>query len=195
MNDLSSIRTFAALNLAPDLRGAISRTQEQLKESGAHVSWVPTENLHISLAFIGDIFQSRVDEITHALDEAVTDASPFEIDIRDLGTFGKQNSPRVIWVGIHNAEPMIELYERIKDLLAAIDIRLEDRPYKPHITLGRVKSSRNRSELIETIQRYETCDFGKTVVNCVELMKSTLLPAGARYSVLHSACLQKCNTE
>jgi len=190
-----SMRVFTAVNLPPDLRNQVSATQACLKKSDARVSWVPTENLHVSLAFIGNIYSQKSNEISNALDEAVLDRDPFEIDVHDLGTFGKKHSPRVIWVAVHNMKPLLELYERIKDLLAAIDVRLEDRAYKPHITLGRVKSNRNKSELLDAIRQNEKCDFGKTTVSSVELMKSTLLPSGATYSILHSACLQKCSTE
>lgn len=190
MNDPSSIRTFAAVNLAPDLRDRIFGTQEELKKADAHVTWVPAQNLHISLAFIGDIFSSRTKDISIALDEAAAGTSRFEVDIQGLGAFGKKDSPRVVWVGVINAEPLTEFYTKIKNLFAAIDIRLEDRPYRPHITLGRVKSGRNRHELLDAMKQYEQVVFGRITVSSIDLMKSTLHPSGASYGMLHSAALQ-----
>ena len=183
----ASTRAFISVEINDATRRALAATQAFLKKTGAHVAWVSPENLHISLVFLGDTVADRVAPISRVLDAAATATSPFTFHIANLGTFGKPDSPRVVWAGVADGRPLKALHAAIAERLKALQIPLESRDFVPHLTLGRVKSGHGRREFLEAIKATTDISFGQVDATRVVLMRSVLKSGGAEYSPVHEA--------
>lgn len=156
------------------------------------ISWVGTDNFHVTLKFLGDIEERRAEEIGSALAESVAEIEAFDVALRGLGAFPTPARPRVIWAGVGSGEA------RLAVLAAAVDqslIRLgfprEARAFSAHITLGRVREPRRDPALAEALARALDLELGATRVERVVLMRSELSPRGARYSELAALPLDR----
>lgn len=189
-SDSAFVRAFIAVEAADAVRDGLAAVIEDLRKTRAHVAWVPRANIHVSLAFLGNIAREQVDLLSDALDEAAAPLSPFTVRVRRVGVFGKARSPRVVWAGIDDEEPLQVLYRSVTGQLDLLEMPIERRSYVPHLTLGRVRSRRNRDELLDALAKIQDFEFGEMAVQRVVLMQSRLLPQSAEYSVLRAAELR-----
>ena len=183
------VRAFMGIEIDSCTRARLVRVQQALKRSGAHVSWVPAGNIHLSLEFLGNTARDKLTDLSQALAEACRAVSPFDLAVCGIGTFGGSRSPRVIWAGVEPCPPLTDLQARLHGLLRALDIPLEDRPFKPHLTLGRVRSARGRQALAAALPAFEIAAFGCCRVKEAVLLQSILHPGGAEYRRLSRALL------
>ena len=189
------IRVFIAVELDAAVRAALSRAQAKLKRAGAHVSWVPEDNLHISLAFLGDVDVSTVDVLSGAINGISAARNPFQCSVENLGTFGKPSSPRVIWAGVGQNDALSDLQRHVSECVQEASIPLEDRPYTAHVTLGRVRSARGKSRLVDAMSPMGSVSFGTLTVSRVVIMRSILGDSGATYRVLRACPLGRPQAE
>lgn len=184
------MRAFIAIELSEEIRSALGRIQSHLKYSGADVKWVEEKNIHLTLKFLGEITEEKREKIESILDEIGKSMNSFKISIKDIGAFPKIDYPRVIWVGLDKgaAESKI-LAEKIDGALSQIGFEKEARPFAAHLTIGRVRSSKNRQALKEKIKNYERRDTNDVIVSSVILFQSSLTPKGPIYTKLHEARL------
>ena len=179
------IRSFLAIELPKPILGKIEEVQGDLRSTHADVRWVSPEKIHLTLKFFGNIEESRIDLIFKSITEPVRDALPFSVRVRGAGAFPSMKNPRVIWMGLADGKEMlISLQKRIEDRLEKIGFEPEDRPFQPHLTLGRMKSSRGKEELAKRMEKYTEEDFGNFQVERVVLFKSDLRPSGPIYTLL-----------
>lgn len=184
------LRVFIAIDLPDEVRAQLGAFQRSLKETGARVSWVAPEKIHLTLVFIGDLFAARVAPVAGAVDQAVRPGAPFAFALEGAGYFGSARSPRVLWAGIPSPpEALMTLQARLAEAVAAQGIALESRPFRPHVTLGRVRSARGADELTSALQSASNTHFGQVPVTRVHVMQSRLLAAGAQYTILHESVL------
>lgn len=186
-------RAFVAIEIPADVRAKLAAVQDELKKTRAHVSWVPAANIHLSLAFLGDVSRDSLPLIGAALDEAAALTEAFSLFAADIGVFGSPRSPRVIWAGIGASPSLQSLQKTVADHIRALRIELEDRPFKAHLTLGRVRSSRGRADLAAALERLGPREFGAFQVRRVLLMESRLQPGGAEYTPRHAAPLAEAD--
>jgi RNA 2',3'-cyclic 3'-phosphodiesterase len=185
------IRSFMAIEIGDDVRRSLARFQDQLRKTDAHVGWVAPANIHVTLVFLGDIFASQVAPLSAAMDEIGTACAPFPLEVTGTGTFGSARSPRVIWAGIRDDGARLPaLYERLAGAVRGLGLHVEDRPFKAHLTLGRVRSSRGADGLTSVVASANNTSFGFVKVERILLMQSHLEHQGVRYSVLHASALQ-----
>jgi 2'-5' RNA ligase len=188
------MRTFVAIELPPEIKGALARLQEQLKSSGADVKWVEPENIHLTLKFLGERDEKKIAKITQILEETAKNKNPFQIRISSLGAFPKVDFPRVIWVGIDKGDNETkEIAEGLEEKIAQIGIPKEERPFSSHITIGRVRSPVNRQNLVRDLKNLENKLGGQNLeftVTKTTLFKSTLTPKGPLYEVLKETSLK-----
>jgi 2'-5' RNA ligase len=182
------IRAFVAVALSDELREAIAAGIERLRSLGTAVAWVPARNLHVTLHFLGDQSEERLAEAESALAEAAAGSAPFDVTFHGIGAFPGLERPRILWVGLaHGALEARRLQARAAALLAARGFAREERPWHPHLTVGRVHDERRwRREadpLRGALARIATTTFGTQRVTEVALMRSDLSPQGARYSM------------
>ncbi len=185
--DPSTLRAFIAIEIPEELRRAILRTRDKLRMTDAHVSWVPDPNLHLTLVFLGDISTDTADLLSAALKKGLRNTCPFRVDVQGVGAFGRPGAPRIVWAGTDNAEPVTALYDSIAANVRELGIPVEDRPFHPHITMGRVRSSRGRKALVEAMANHADTTFGSMEVYGVALMRSILKLKGVAYERLHEA--------
>jgi len=176
------IRLFTAIE-APQFPKVLE-LMEAVKRSGADVKLVETHNIHITLVFIGEIPENKLDLVKEAVSSISFNS--FKIKLRGTGAFPNLSRPRVIWVGIEQGLQELRTIRGslLKELLGR-GIKPEDeKEFAPHLTIGRVKGPSNLLNLINVINEYQNVDFGEFTVNKVTLFKSTLTPKGPIYDPL-----------
>ena len=180
---MKAIRTFVAVLIAEDLKGKIAQVQGQVKKLAPDVKWVAPENFHVTLKFLGSVREDEIEQVCTAVDDAARAFSPFEIAVSGLGAFPSPARARVVWTGIQVGR------EQLCDLAAAVDAGLsklgferENKAFKGHITIGRVKTSRHLGRLAAGIEGVDACDLGTQQVSSVAVMQSELLREGPVYS-------------
>lgn len=187
------MRTFIAIELSEEIREALAQVESHLKYSGADVKWVEKNNIHLTLKFLGEITEEKCEKIKAILDEIAKFTKSFEISIKDIGAFPKIDYPRVIWVGLEKgANESKVLAEKIDDALSKIGFQKESRPFAAHLTIGRVRSSKNKQALKEKVISYDNSKLtaqNPQHVSSVILFQSKLMPKGPIYTKLHEARL------
>ncbi len=184
------IRAFIAIELNKEIKAKLDAFQERLKESCADVKWVNPDSIHLTLKFLGNIPPSSVKQVKEILNNVAKKTAPFAIAFSKIGAFPKMDYPRVIWVGMEEGRNnIIELNRNLEDKLEKIGVVKEARPFEPHLTLGRVKSPKNKEELkkiAESLNRSLTT-AAKMRVSGITLFKSALSSKGAIYTPLSHA--------
>ena len=178
------IRSFLAIELPKPILRKIEEVQADLRSAHADVRWVSPEKIHLTLKFFGNIEESRIDSIFKSIEESVRSTSPFSLEVRGVGAFPSMKSPRVIWLGLENGQSLTSLQKQIETQLEKIGFQSEDRPFHPHLTLGRTKSSRGKNELAGRMEKHKEEEFGDFQVERVILFKSDLKPSGPIYTAL-----------
>ena len=183
------MRLFIAIELSPQIRDTLAQIQSHLKYAAADVKWVEKDNIHLTLKFLGEIAEEKAEKIKAILDEIGSQIRPFEISLKEIGVFPKIEYPRIIWVGIDKgALEAKELAERIDGELSKIGFQLESRPFASHLTIGRVRSPKNREALIEKLKTAENSHLSASShqqITSVILFQSALTPKGPIYTKLH----------
>ena len=179
------LRVFIAVDIEdPLLVSRLERLKDAIASTGVPMKLVETENLHITLRFIGEVPVGLVDEIKSGVLERLR-FKQFNIRLQGLGAFPSVTKPRVVWVGVREGvEDLTRIREEIEGGLRALGIRPDDKEFHPHITLARVKGSRNIQTLIKILQEYEDYEVGVLRVSSIRLKKSTLTRQGPIYETL-----------
>lgn len=184
------MRAFIAIELSEEIRDALAQIQSHLKYSGADVKWVEKDNIHLTLKFLGEITEEKCEKIKSILDTIGKSAKPFEISIKDIGAFPKIDYPRVIWVGLDKGvKESTEIAGKIDEELSKIGFEKDSRPFTAHLTIGRVRSSKNKDALREKIVNYGLSTMNYGLINHITLFQSKLSPKGPTYIKLHEARL------
>lgn len=171
------IRTFIAVELPEKFVPEIERLGSLIKIPG--VKLVEPELVHITLKFIGNIHEDKVEPIASALSEIK--CKPFEAGIKGIGVFPKPSYVRVIWLGGRGEFEI--LHREVERVLSPFRFEKEG-DFTPHATLARVKQPVNRIELMEKIKNIGDADLGTFSVSSISLKKSTLKPHGPIYETL-----------
>jgi 2'-5' RNA ligase len=144
----------------------------------------------LTLKFLGDIERKQVEPILGVLNKLVGAQPPLHLVAQGLGAFPNSKRPRVLWVGL-KGKGLIELVEAIETSLMPLDFPPEDREFTPHLTLGRIRSSRGWDRVFALMKAHEHTLFGKSTIEKVTLYQSILRPDGAIYTALGSIPFQQ----
>jgi 2'-5' RNA ligase len=183
------MRTFIAIELPERIKRKIEDLQAPLKKTNAFASWVKPENIHVTLKFLGEVPEDKINEVFSATGKALECAKKFTMSLKGMGAFPDFRRPRVIWIGAGNGvNELSHLANRIEEEMEKINFPKEERKFSAHFTIGRVKSPKNIEKLMELVK---SSDFstGEIEVNEVVVMKSQLHPAGAIYTPLKKIAL------
>ena len=184
------MRCFIAISLPDERKAEISGIQERLKTAGADVSWTRPEGMHLTLKFLGDLEEKIISKIERSLDMAVDGITTFTLSVSVVGIFPDMRRPRVIWIGLNeDGSNLIRLHKGVEEELRKTGFPTEERRFTPHITLGRLRSNKNKDRLFELIEEEKTAELGSFKVSEVHLIKSELKPSGAVYTELYSVML------
>lgn len=184
-----TFRTFIAVELPSSLQSKLGQLQEDLRKSNADVSWVKPENIHITLKFLGNITAEKIEELKKALDKIAGSSSSFSLKAKGIGVFPKPSFPRVVWVGIENQEKLKELALMVEDELSKIGFQKEQREFTAHLTIGRVRSPKNKETLRQLIEKTAFAPEDIIEAKRIILFQSTLTPKGSVYTPLFEADL------
>lgn len=189
-------RTFIAVPLDPPLRRALEECQERMRQAGARLRWVAPEQLHVTLRFLGEIPLAQVARATVAAREAAAAVEPFEIRLAGLGVFPGPRRPQVVWAGTREgAEALEGLASALAAALRRHGFPDDPRPFRPHVTLARVKDQRRWGDVIRAIEQHRDVEIGWQRVARIAVVESRLTPDGPHYTVREEVPLgQKLNS-
>jgi 2'-5' RNA ligase len=174
------MRAFVALPLCDEVRSLAARLQGELGRAEADVRWTPEAQMHLTLKFLGEIDDAQEARIAAALAAEVPRRPPMTLEFSGLGSFPPKGPPRVIWAGVRgDVGRLAELAALVERAAEEAGVPREDRPYTPHLTLGRVRSARNLRRLEAALGRLGDADLGRQEADEVVLYASTMAPSGA----------------
>ena len=128
---------FFAIELPGEIKKSLSNWIATLKDTYTYKSWVHPSDYHITLAFLGSASQSMLDDAVKILDKKISQYSPFPLVITGLGTFGMENSPRILFADVQKQPLLFEVQKEVWTTCTKIGFKLDTKPFKPHITLAR----------------------------------------------------------
>ena len=192
MSENKNIRAFLAIDPPEVVLDNIQALQNRLKKSiqGA-IRWVRPEGIHLTLKFFGDISAYDVENISEAIANKTTNVPPITLEIRGMGAFPDLNRPRVIWLGINGQlAPLLSLQRDLEEVFSKLGFPKENRPFRAHLTMGRVKVPKGIIGLAPSVEAEGNLMAGNFTVGEITLFQSSLSPQGAIYSKLAAFPLQ-----
>jgi 2'-5' RNA ligase len=189
---MSVIRAFIAIDLTPEIRKRLAQVEAQLRErlGAAPVRWVPAENIHLTLKFLGDVSVASLTMLQTTLKAEVGGYRPFEISVGGLGAFPSARRPRVIWVGVEAPPDLASVQNGVEMQMERLGYAREERPFSAHLTLGRVPRHATAEDVRQigaALEATKVGFLGVARVREVHLFKSDLRPSGALYTCLFTA--------
>ncbi len=182
---MERVRSFVAILLSDEVRAAVAAEVARLRPLAPRVGWVAAPNVHLTLKFLGELLPDILEQVKDGLTEAVMGAIPFSLRFQGLGAFPGMARPRVLWVGVaEGGQAAQALQARVETALGRRGLPREERPFSPHLTVGRVREPRGLAGLQEAMARDARMDFGRLEVRALSLMRSDLSPTGSRYTEL-----------
>jgi 2'-5' RNA ligase len=181
-----NLRCFIAVGIPDAVKEGISGLIDVLKKHEGDVKWIKPENLHLTLKFLGSTPEDLIPGIGEALFEVASSSEPFYIRIYSTGVFPNKKYPRVIWVGMEDSQVLGRLRDNIEEDMSRLGFKKEGKEFKPHLTIGRVRSPKGMINIITELENFKDKDFGTVTVDAVKLMKSELKPKGAEYTCLRA---------
>jgi RNA 2',3'-cyclic 3'-phosphodiesterase len=193
---MSVIRAFIAIDLTPEITHQLGMISCQLKQDlvDVPVRWVPAENIHLTLKFLGDVSIAHMEILKEVLQTDASTHRGFSFSVGKLGAFPNFRHPRVIWIGVEAPHDLAALQRSIESSMARMGYAPEDRPFSPHLTLGRVSrnaTARDTHKIGEILEASTVGFLGVNPVSAVCLYRSDLKPSGAEYSKIFTASLKR----
>jgi 2'-5' RNA ligase len=181
------MRLFVAIELPNEIKDELASLQKELRQAQAEVSWTKPENLHLTLKFLGEVGTERVEQIEQAYAEAARASKPLSLATHETGFFPNLRRPRVVWAGLQgDLDELLALQNKLETQFATLGFTHELKPFQPHLTLGRIKTTKNVAPLVARAEAYQLPTLSFTASELV-LMQSQLHPGGSIYTPLSRA--------
>jgi 2'-5' RNA ligase len=164
------MRLFTAIDLPAEMLLRLERLLSTLRPE-ALIKWSPLDNLHITTKFVGEWPEKRLDEL-HAALAGLTPRETFDIEVRDLGWFPNERSPRVLWAGVHAGPALQQLMAETDERLLALGVAKEEKPANPHLTLARIKNPAPLRNLRKKVDELQPAELGTFSVGHFCLFRS-----------------------
>jgi 2'-5' RNA ligase len=179
-------RMFCAVDLPEHVRSSLSAHRKQIQQAApvAQASWSRTDNVHLTLKFLGDLSQASVQNLSEAAAQAVAGLEPFTVRLEQTGVFPSHGSPRVLWIGVNDREgKLAELHAHLEDEAARSGFQKEARQFHPHITVARLREPQDARMLASAhkAMEFEPVEFA---VSELLVIRSELSSAGSKYSTI-----------
>ncbi len=187
---METIRAFIAIELSTEIQVGLNRVLNLLRPATKAVRWVPASNIHLTLKFLGDTPLEKIAQLKQAMENEVLLHHPFDIQVGGLGAFPSPRRARVIWIGVQAPADLATLATGIEEATRSLGFPGEERPFSPHLTLGRVSqhaSPDDIARLAGLITQTHVESLGATRVDKIHLFRSDLRPTGAVYTSLFQA--------
>lgn len=191
---MEPLRLFIAIEVPLNLLERLDRAVEPLRRSlpSDLIRWVPYQNIHLTLKFLGDVSPANVEFLRQALALEAGRHAPFEIGIEGWGVFPEMKRPRVIWIGVQAPTALFRLQRGIDSATQRLGYVSDEKDFTPHLTIGRVRAQVTPDEISRIRSSLQGFSFdlkASFAVTAVHLIKSDLQPQGARYTRLFTAPL------
>ncbi len=180
VKETKTVRSFLAIELKEDLVPKILDVQKEFKKTNANIKYVPCENMHFTLKFFGNIDEEMIGDISDSVEKVIKNYSSFDLNIKNCGCFPNKNVIKVLWLGLEEGSPIKSLQKDLDNGFKKLGFKKE-RNFISHLTIGRVKSPKNKKEIKNTIEKLENIEIGQMTVSKICLKKSTLTPQGPIY--------------
>ncbi|MFQ5530438.1 MAG: RNA 2',3'-cyclic phosphodiesterase [Gemmatimonadota bacterium] len=179
------MRVFVAVNMPVHIQRDLARVVRRLSEASIPVRWVPPENLHLTLRFLGEQAEADRGSIVDVLSRAAEDAAPFEVSFGAVGAFPSPRRPRVIWIGVEPVPRLRLLRDSLERHLARAGFGTDGVPFRPHVTLGRA----SRTSRPGSFRGFVSASSGVQVasvlqVSALDLVQSRTRSTGVEYELL-----------
>jgi RNA 2',3'-cyclic 3'-phosphodiesterase len=189
------LRSFIAIELPAEIQEAIARSTAGLQKALPKplVRWVVSRNIHLTLKFLGDVSPVNLEQLAEALKVEVSKHEPFDLSAGGIGAFPNTRQARVIWIGLEAQSGAATLQHCVEGVASRLGYPPEERPFSPHLTIGRVGQTGSAAELKSIRTALEACQvgaLGTVKVETVHIFKSDLQPAGSVYTPLYSLPLK-----
>ena len=193
---MSLLRVFIAIELSTHVCDAIQKQTARLRQALGNdlIRWVPTQNMHLTLKFLGDTTTAYLDFLKQLVAREAGAHSQFTLQLGGLGSFPNSRKPRLLWIGIHAPVNLASLQKGIEAGATRLGYEQEERAFSPHLTIGRVRQTVTLPELEKirsTLNTIQLGNIGLARVDSIHLFKSDLQPGGSIYTKLFSAPLSK----
>jgi len=193
---MSLVRVFIAIELPEPVCDAIQKQTARLRQTLGNdlIRWVPTQNMHLTLKFLGDTSTSYLDFLKQLLAREADSHQQFNLQLDGLGAFPTPRKPRLLWIGIHAPTDLVSLQHGIEEGTTRLGYEQEERAFSPHLTIGRVRQNVSPTDLQKVRAALDTIQLGNigtARVDSVHLYRSDLQPSGSIYTKLFSAPLSK----
>ena len=180
-NDImSKIRAFLAIDLKEEFKPQIKEIIEDFKTLNTDIKFVEVENLHFTLKFFGDVDENKINQISEIVSNTLEGFDPFNLKIQGCGAFPNLNHIKVIWLGTEENTILNSLHDDLDDEFSKIGFKKDSR-FSNHLTIGRMKSAKNKNQVKEKLNDYKTVEIGEMSIGRISLKKSTLTPDGPIY--------------
>lgn len=190
------MRTFIAADFPVEIVENIRTTLSYLKAQtpGHDLKWVASENLHLTIKFLGDIAESRLENIKTIFQDELRGQNEFLVTVEGLGFYPNAQHPRVVWFGITPEQTLKQIHRKLDIALQKIDVHTDQRGYSPHLTVARVRRNVDQQtikKIGETLSKFKVDPLGSAVINQIKLYQSKLTPQGPVYSPLLTMTLNQ----
>ena len=183
------MRTFLALDIDDAIRRKLTDARLQVETGELKIRWVAPANIHVTLNFLGEVADSLLAPVCAAAAAVAATVAPFDFEVHGLHCM-PPHRPRMIWAGVRDITGrMVQLQQQLAAALDELGFPQERRPFKPHITLARIKSAGNPRHLQEAVQALADVDFGLRPADELVTYVSTRTPAGPVYASVATASL------
>jgi 2'-5' RNA ligase len=186
-----TLRVFIAIEIPFLIQNAIYRLTTRLRQEypSPGIRWVPINNIHLTLKFLGEVPSQNLDILARSLDFEIKRLEPFSIPFSETGVFPNAKKPRIIWIGLNYLPGLADLISIIESTSSGLGYHTEERPFSPHITLGRVGESfppTSYQKLLLDLSVVDISSINPVIINSIKVFKSDLKPKGPEYTVIHS---------
>ncbi len=189
------LRSFIAVKIPEEIQSAIAGSIAPLKKALPKpiVRWVAAENVHLTLKFLGDVSSTHLDLLADSLKLETLKHEVFSMPVGGLGAFPSVRRARVLWVGLDAPTALKALMNGVETVAASLGYAAEDRPFSPHLTIGRVGQNISNSDLSlisNALEQVKIGELGIVPVDSVHIFKSDLQPGGSVYTALYNLPLK-----
>ena len=189
------IRCFVAIEIPEAIQTRLVSVQEELREHIRGASWVKRENIHLTLKFLGDVAPNQINIIKNTIEQVAGARSPFLMEIGGIGAFPNLVRPRIIWAGMKTgADEVTAIAREINSGLSRRGYARDEKKFRPHFTLARLKSRMNLKSLVHVFQLYDTMNGATLIVDRIRVVQSRLKPSGAVYTPLETCYFDSRST-
>lgn len=188
---MARLRIFIAVGVPASVTKRLTALQSDLAEAGTDVRWVPLENFHLTLLFLGEVDQLDTVKICRLVRQRARLHEPFRVEVAGVGAFPNLRRPKIIWAGVgEGAAELQELHADLEEGLFDLGCyRREERDYSPHFTLGRISGEESAEAWGKVLEEHQGWIGGGFPVEEVLIMASEMRRSGPEYSVVGRAPL------